>query len=307
LPGLPLVLLVGSMFVVGLFNAPFGAARRALFRDVFPDQDLYSRATAVVSSTFQVALLVGFGAGGVAVAALGTRGALLADAATFALSTIVVVAGVRARPRPTGDKRGWWPDLAAGARLVFGDRQLRVLMVLAWLATLYIVPDALATPYAASQHAGSRGVGVLLCAIPVGTIAGNLIVGNRRVSEQTRRKTMIPLAAATGLPLLACITEPGLVVCWLLWAASGCLSAYQVPAASAFGTAIPNEHNGQAWGLLNGTQLIGQGLGLLAAGALAEYLSPLTVVALAGAAGTAVATALWMLARTATNRLRPAS
>ena len=46
--------------------------------------------------------------------------------------------------------------VSSGVRLVFGDPRLRTLMLLAWLAAFYTVPEGLAAPYA--QHIGVGAV-----------------------------------------------------------------------------------------------------------------------------------------------------
>ncbi len=40
-PGLPVPVLCGLLFAVGLAASPFGAARAALVRDIFPDDARY--------------------------------------------------------------------------------------------------------------------------------------------------------------------------------------------------------------------------------------------------------------------------
>src|SRR5215207_8464263 len=76
LPGLSLVALGALLFLVVTLAAPFTAARAALVRDLFPDDDRYAAAVSLSAVTIQLAQVVGFAAGGVLVAALGARQAL---------------------------------------------------------------------------------------------------------------------------------------------------------------------------------------------------------------------------------------
>ena len=118
LPGLPLWVLCGLLFVVVLLESPFLSARAALLVEVLPD-DRYVLASALGSITMQVVQIAGFPLGGLLVAVLGPRSALLADAATFLLGAVLVRFGVRFRPAPvTGSPGGRGapgdPDQPAG-------------------------------------------------------------------------------------------------------------------------------------------------------------------------------------------------
>ena len=283
LPGLPLWSMLILLFVGGLFAPPFSSARAALIPHVFPDDARYVAASAISTTTAEAAQILGFALGGGAVALLGARSSLLLDAGTFLLSALVVAVGVRSRPaaKPKRTAGGPWTDLRAGAVLVFGDPRLRMLVFLAWLCGLYVAPEALAAPYADSQGAGPVAVGLLLAANPIGTTIGSLLVG-RFLTTSSRRRLMVPMAALTGVPLMACIGQPGVTVTLLLWVLSGFFSAYNLAASAEFALAVPDASRGQAFGLVMSGMMVGQGVGLLLAGLVAEYLSPLSVVALAG-------------------------
>lgn len=294
LPGLPLWVMLVLLFGGGLCAPPFFSARAALIPQVFPDEDRYIAAAAIGSTTLEAAQIMGFALGGAVVALLGPRPSLLLDAGTFLASGLLVAVGVRSRAAARSGSTsagGWLADLRTGAVLVFGDRRLRALVGLAWLCGFYIAPEALAVPYAHSQRAGPLAVGLLLAANPVGTTVGALLVG-RFFSGAVRRRLMVPMAALTGLPLIACALQTGLVATWLLWAASGLFSAYNLAANAEFAMAVPDARRGQAFGLVISGMMVGQGIGLLLAGLVAEYLSPLSVVALAGAATVVAAVSL---------------
>lgn len=286
LPGLPLWLMLGLVFTAGLFAPPFSsAARAALVPHVFPDEDRYVAASAIGNTTLEAAQIVGFAFAGGLVALLGPRPSLILDGLTFLASAALLAVGVShrgaARSGEAGGRGRWLADLQAGATLIFGDRRLRRLVYLAWLCTFFIAPEGLAVPYAHSQGAGPVAVGLLLAANPVGATVGALGLA-RFVSSPTRMRWMIPMAALTGVPLMACALEPGLVLTWLLWAASGVFTAYNLPANAAFALAVPDARRGQAFGLVMSGMMVGQALGLLAAGFLADYVAPLSVVALFG-------------------------
>src|SRR5579875_845009 len=96
-PGVPLAALVVLLFVVTTFTAPFTAARSAVYPDILSG-DRYVLGTAVTLTTSQIAQVMGFAVGGAVVGFLGARACLLADAATFAVSALLVRFGGLAAP-----------------------------------------------------------------------------------------------------------------------------------------------------------------------------------------------------------------
>jgi len=292
LPGMPLLAMVGLLFAVTLLNAPFQSARSAMYLDILSG-DRYVMAVAVQSITRQLGIVAGFVAGGVIVAQSGATAALVADAATFAVSAALVWAGVRARPAAAqaGNRRSRSTEIAAGVRLVFGDRQLRSLMLLAWLAALYTVPEPLAVPYADQLGHSTVAAGLVFAAGPFGTALGSAAF-SRLVPPPRRLRWMGPLAVWTCLSLLLCAFHPGLVVSLLIFAVSGVFAAYQVAANAAFVAAAPSHQRGQAFGLANAGLQVSQGLFYVIAGAVAGLAAPATVIAVSGVIGAVVAAML---------------
>jgi MFS family permease len=290
IPGAPIWVLCVLLVSVQLLAAPFQAARAALLPEILTG-DTYVLASSVSNVTAQVAQLAGFVAGGTLVAAFGAGQALAADAATFALSALLIRLGVRHRSSPGAtdgsDRIGWWSSLSAGARLVWGDRRLRYLIALACVAGFYITVEGLAAPYAAVVGGGPLAVGLLLAANPAGQTIGMLILP--RLPPARRLALMGPLAVGSCLPLIACVVQPGLWVTVVLWGVSGLCSSYQLAANASFVLNVPDTQRGQAFGLARTALIVSQGLGVLAAGAAADRWRPASVVAVAGALGTVVA------------------
>jgi MFS family permease len=297
-PGVALWIMVALLFVVTLLDSPFKSARSAMMPDILTGER-YVLGTAVTQTTLQVGMVSGFALGGIVVAGLGVRAALLADAATFAASAVLVRFWVRQRPaaaRPAAAGRSQFAEMAAGVRLVFGDRTLRTLMLLGWLVAFYVVPMGLAAPYAASFHASLPipiSTGLVFAAGPFGTALGAVVLG-RMVSHASRQRLMGPLAiAACGL-LLLCWLQPALIAALLIIAGSGACASYQLAANAAFVAAVPPERRGQAFGLANGGMQVSQGLWIIVAGAVASAnaISPATAIAISGGLGALLAAAL---------------
>jgi MFS family permease len=296
-PGMPLWVLVGLLFFAELLSPLFSAARSATMPNVLPG-DRYVVASAVTNITQQAGQVLGFALGGAMVALLGTRPALLVDAATFLVSAIILRLWVRYRavsaaPDGRHSLRG---SLRDGIRLVFGNPYLRSLALFAWLCTFYVVPEGLAAPYATARGGGPGWVGILLAAGAFGAASGAFVLG-RFVQPDTRIRLMGPLAIAACSILLLCALRPGLVMSAVIFAASGFAGAYQVIANAAFVVAVPDHARAQAYGLVGAGLAVGQGLGIVLAGAIAQVIDPTYVVAFAGVLGTVLAASL-----TATSR-----
>jgi MFS family permease len=288
-PGTPLTVLAGLLFIVILVESPFLAARASLLFDVLPD-DRYVLASAVNQLTMQGSQVLGFAAGGALVLALDSSGALLLDAGSFLLAAALVRFGVRVRAAAgSGEELGGsWQRMRVGARVVFGDPRLRGLVLLAWLAVFWVVPEALAAPYADGKP---TAVGLLLAAQPIGSVIGGLWL-SRLVRPTTRLELMGPLAVLTSIPLLCFAATPPLPVAVGLLIVSGIGTAYNLPANAAFMQALPAERRGQAFGLVSAGLVAGQGISIAVAGACAEVTSPGLVICVAGALGVAGALSL---------------
>lgn len=288
-PWLPLPVLCVILFAVVLLEPPFRSARAALLVDVLPD-DRYTLASAVNLLTHQGTQVLGFAAGGALITVLGPRPALLLDAVTFIVAALLIRWASPHRPAAASanaageDTTGWGGRMSTGARIVFGDPALRRLVLLAWLASFWIVPEGLAAPYAHTLGGAAVTVGLLMAAQPAGTALGTLLL-TRFVAPARRLELLVPLAALSGAPLLLCALQPPLPIVLAALTAAGLGSSYQTVANATFMQTVPTAVRAQAFGLVGTGLTVGQGLGLLVGGAAAELLSPPLVIAAAGALG----------------------
>ncbi len=292
--------MVALLFVVTLLDSPFKSARSAMLPDVLPGEK-YVLGIAVTQTTIQIGMASGFALGGLVVAVTGVRTALLADAATFAISAGLARFWVHQRPAAAGRAAGGpsqLAEIAAGVRLVFVDRRLRTLMLLGWLVAFYIVPTGLAAPYAADTRSSlplAVSTGLIFAACPFGTAVGAIIFG-RMVPPRARQRWMGPLAVAACGILLLCWLHPGLIASLVIIASSGSCASYQLAANAAFVAAVPAERRGQAFGLANGGMQVSQGLWIILAGAVvtSDAITPTTAIAISGGLGAVLAAALAM-------------
>jgi MFS family permease len=308
---LPLLVVVLLLLALQAFGSPFNAARAATLPAVLPG-DHYVLGKAANDMVVQFSQVLGFGAGGVVVVAVGTSGGLLLDSATFLLSAALIAFGVRRRPVPARDTneppKSYFKDMAAGFSLVVRTPKLRTLVVLATIAGFYVTVEGLAVPYAHEIGGGAQAAGLLLAASPAGAVAGMWLI---TLWPPDRRMGLLgPLAVLACAPLIVCFLAPGLLPTVALWAVSGLASAYHLPTSAAFVQAVPDAQRGQAFGVASTALRSSQGLGILLAGLIADQSSPSFALGVMGAAGTVAALAAgaaWTRARrsgTGTSEMR---
>jgi MFS family permease len=289
-PGMPLALVCVLLVLVQLLASPFNAARGAVLPAIL-DGDLFVAGQAVVNITYQIGQLGGYVAGGVLVTFTGSQVALAIDAATFVASAVLVRFGLTDRPVPVdahSTSRTTLASLRSGATLVWRNRALRALVLLACVAGFYITAEGLSVPYARELGGGAITAGLLFAANPAGAVIGMTVL-TRLVTPDRRLRLLGPLAVASCAVLVLCAFRPNLAATLVVWGVSGAATSFQTVAAAAFVRAVPDSGRGQAFGLASTSLRVSQGLGVVVAGALAQAWTPSTVVAVAGAAGACVA------------------
>ena len=294
LPRMPLDALIVLLYAVTAIQPPFDAARAAILRDVVQGER-YALAAATLQSTFRLMIVIGAVAGGVIVAFTGARSALGIDVATFVVSAVVLRLGVKKRPAAAAAEAEAKPSpvrqLGAGVRVVFGDRALRTLLMLGWLAACYEIPEGLAAPYAGKLGGGPVAAGLIIAASQVGAAVATPLF-TKRIGPLTRLRWMGPMAVYACAVLLVVALRPGLVASMAIFALSNTFAMYQIAANTAFVERVPNERRAQAFGLANAGLVVGQGLAFMAAGAAAEVVPPSTVIAFGGGLGALMACGL---------------
>lgn len=298
IPGLPLPLLTLLVVAVVGLAAPFEAARAAVVPDLLQGE-AYVTGSAVQNVALQAGMLGGFAAGGLLVAAWGPQAALVLDAATFAVSALVVLLVLArvpaARERPFAEDlpdEPYLTQLRAGARLIWSEPWLRWLALLACTVTGgVVVSEGLVAPYAATLGEGARAVGALTAATALGSVVGGVLLA-RLARPRQRLELMVPLAAASGLPLLGCVTAPGLAISCVLWGLAGAGLSFNIAANAAFVQALASFERGRAFGLVAAGLQASQGVGVLLGAGLAVVVRPGVAVAAGGLLATGCALAL---------------
>ncbi|MCU0266837.1 MAG: MFS transporter [Actinomycetia bacterium] len=294
----PLWAIFGLLFLNELLVAPFGAARASLYPEVLPDPSTYVAAQGLSRTIHLATQVLGAIVGAAVVGLIGVPMALALDALTFLVSFAIIRA--RVQPRPVADVPGTSlrrlvGDLGDGARELLGDPVRRALALLGWGSALFLVaPEAVALAY----RPGLPEVvgGALLAAVPAGSAVGAFLLPRVPLREQVR--LLLPLAAASCLPLFATSVDPPPAVAAALWFLAGLLQAYVLTVIAVITVVTSRARRGRVLGVASSGFSAATALSFALVGWLATLPSvgPARAVSLAGAAGlvmVAVLRALW--------------
>ncbi|BBB00241.1 putative major facilitator superfamily permease [Actinacidiphila reveromycinica] len=286
IPGMPIAALLVLRMGVSIISPLFTGTRGASLSEILTG-DLFVLGRSLISMVSQSSQIVGFGVAGAVVAWLTPRQTLYVTVCTFLCSALLLRFGTL--PRPARGGRGsalMRESLAASGRLLSHPR-IRALLLMWWVPPMFFgVAEGVAVPFAADAGAGSVGYGVFLAAMPAGTVIGQTMAGSL-LGPDARDRITLPLAAASLLPLAAFAVHPPLPVAVGLLSVTGLCGAYALGMDRWFVQAVPMEMRGRAMTLLGTGLMTLQGVGMTAAGAVAEAVPPYAVVCGGGLLGTA--------------------
>jgi hypothetical protein len=297
LPGMPVPALLALLFAVGTLSSLAGGARTALVRSTVA-APAYVPARSLMKIASQTAQVVGTGVGGALLVVVGTSGAILLNAASFAVSFALVRLVVAERPTvAVAPPMGLVRDSLGGAREILGQRELGRLLLLGWLVPMFsVAPEALAAPYVSAHHGSRALVGWWLAALPVGTILGDL-AGVRFMRPSLQRRLVMPAAAAGFVPYLAFLLDPSVGLAIALLVVSGAFGMYSLGLDGRVRDAAPERLFARTMTLNTAGLMTLQGLGFALAGALAEGIGSGGAIALAGGCGLVAVAVLSALPR----------
>jgi MFS family permease len=315
IPGLPIWAMLVVLFLVMLGNPPAQAARSAL-QPLLLTREQLPVAMAVVATTVQAAMVIGYLAGATLAAAVHPQVAISIDAVTFLLSAVLIITGVRSRPAAVSEaqRSHLLHETAAGFRLVFGNRVLRSIALLVFsLGAFAIVPEGLAAAWAAvgATNEVARGIdqGMIMAAGPVGFVIGGLAVG-RLVAPAVRHRLIRPFAIMAPLVLVPALAGPPAEIVALLTLLSGVAQGGLMPTLNTqFVLALPHGFRARAFGVMQQGVQLSQGGAVLLTGLLAERSSVPLVVGLWSVGGVVLMLALairWPSARVVDEEIEQA-
>ena len=300
IPGMPLWAMIVLLVVVLAISSPYLAAQEASLPHVLPPKR-YDDGVALFGTSVDIAQMAGLAAAGFLVAHTNPGIALAINAATFALTAILVQVSVKHRPAadPLGRKKK--DDEPRGAlTLMISEPRLRTLLGVRLLAGLAMVPEGLAVPLAASLDA-VWAVGLILAIEPAANVLGVALLF-RLVRDPAKRERLIgPLAILSLAPLIMFAFNPNLTWTIVLLVIAGIGGAYHTPARSAWMRLLPDQYRGRAYGIGRAALRSSQGGGMALAGVVAHSIGSITAT-IAGAGGIGLllathATFAWRRAR----------
>lgn len=304
------VWLVYAVMAASSCLAPFFAsAEQALLPSLVPGGDLIT-ANSLNGQVRDVARLIGAALGGVVAAVGGIALLAVVDMLTFALAAALLML-IRRRSAPTpGQVRAHvlreWID---GVRVALASRTLKV--ILAFSAILGLGEAAMSTlmaPFVADVlHGDARAYGLILSAQAIGGIAGGALTtwyGHRF----DPRALLGWGTVAFGVIDLAMFLYP--LVHRVLWPAPVLMVIVGLPSAlliagllTLFQTATDDAHRGRVFGAIVAVDAASMLAGTIAAGALAERIGIVPVIAAQGV-GPILAGLLVLVALPRADRVR---
>ncbi|MDJ0341493.1 MFS transporter [Streptomyces sp. H10-C2] len=300
LPLTPLALLFVLRAVLAMITPLFQGTRAASLADIL-EGDVYVLGRSLLRIISQSAQIIGFGIGGLVLVVLSPRAALTVGVGTFLCSAALLRLGTTNRPARITGTGSMMRQSLRGARQLLSHPRIRALLLWWWVPPMFFaVAEGLATPFAAAAGAGSAGVGLMLAAMPAGTVASELAAGTL-LSPAARTWIAMPLAGVALVPMALFACHPSLPVAIVIMLVVGLCSAYALGMDKWFVEAVPEEMRGQAMSLLGAGMMTLQGLGMAVGGAIAEVVPPYAVISGAGILGT-VSTLLVLRSVAATGR-----
>jgi predicted MFS family arabinose efflux permease len=292
IPGIPVAGLLVLLFAVGLIAPVFQSTRAAVLPEVLAPGPPYVLGRSLMRLVAQAAQIAGYGAGGLLLAFLPPRGALAADAVSFAASALLLRLGLAFRPASAGGVgrvaragRAMAGDSLAGLRAVLAHPATRRILVFGWLLPVCeVAPEALAAPYAAFIGQPSRVAGYLLMGIPAGTVAADVLAA-RLLSTRWQRRIIVPAALLSFAALAGFAAGPGLAVALALLVVTGLGSAWMVGMDGLLVTTAPPALRNRALALNSAGLMFTQGAGFALWGLAGQYAPLPAVIAAAGVIG----------------------
>lgn len=213
----PVAVLAPLVFLVGAGEAFFRPAYGALMPQVLPAQDL-AAGNGLSGSTFHFAAIVGPGLAGILVAALGPRGALVVDAATFAVSLLTLLR-VREPEHLPAPRRRMHQEIAEGLAAVRARPWVVAVLLMAMAQLLLAVPAMAILLPAVVRETGAEtaSYGYVLAVGALGGLLGSLLAG-QRTPRRPGLVGMLSLLLFTAQPLALLLTAPtwALALAWFI-------------------------------------------------------------------------------------------
>jgi MFS family permease len=296
-----LLVLVAASAVLDTFFAPAG-------RSVVPalvHEDHLVQANAWMGTSLNLQVSLGTLVGGALVAAIGVRGALAFDAASFVLSAALLIGLPTVRRSTSETPAGFLAVGKEGLAYVWRTRVVRTFTIVLFLGVAFAAVDNVALVFLVRETLGRGPVafGLVSAAFGVGMIAASLGLSIRRTSIAL---TTLLVAAwlASGAGTIATGLAPLIAIVAVSQAVSGFGNGLEnVAADTLIQRAVPPHMLGRVFGLVSTAAFGGSTLAYAAGGPLLDLTSPRAVFMIAGAGILVVTAFLWTSLRREAGRV----
>ncbi|MET9480129.1 MFS transporter [Streptomyces sp. NPDC006638] len=283
-PGLPLWAVFTVLLVEGLVTSVGGGVRYGLLSEILP-KDGYLLGRSVLNMSVGTMQIAGYATGGVLLAVLSPRGTLLTAAALGVASAVLAAAGLSSRPPRTAGRPSVAETWRTNSRLWSSPARRTVFLAL-WVPNGLIVGcESLFVPY------DPGNAGLLFACAAFGMLIGDTLAG-RFLSPRRRGRLGAPLRLLLAVPYLVFVCHPAAPFA----AAAATLASIGFASSLLLQESLialtPDDIQGQALGLDTSGRLTMQGVAAALAGAVAQYTSPATAIAVMALASVAVTLAL---------------
>jgi MFS family permease len=292
-------------FLDGVLALTARALTRAATVSVTAAAGLLREGNAVSNAAFSICFMFGPGLGGALVAVGNSSGALLANAAIFAVCGLVL-ATARGLPEPVPEReeaKGRVRAALAYAREVPEISRLLLLQAVGVLFFTISIPVEVVFAQH-SLHAGAAGYGGMVSAWGAGAVAGAAVYARWR--GRPNRELIVGGAASLGIGFAVMAAAPTLAVAIVGAALGGVGNGVEsVAARTALQEEASDEWMAMMMSLYEALFQSVPGAGMLIGGGLTALGSPRTALAVASAGSLAVTAAAWFALTGLGLRLAP--
>ncbi|MDV3221302.1 MFS transporter [Intrasporangium sp.] len=266
IPGLPWGWRFALLAIPWLAMAAAGGSMIALMSDILP-RDAFVLGRSTMNVAVGAMQIVGYGLGGLLLMRFTTTELFLAAAAAGLVALVLVRLGLRDHP----------PRVRVAAvversrhvnRALLTSPVIRPILLNLWVPNGLIVGcEALFVPFS-----GNRA-GYLFAASAAGMLMGDVVVG-RFVPISVRDRLITPLRLLLGVPYLAFVLVPSLPYAAGLAFVAGAGFAASLPLQERLVERTEESARGQVFGVSSTGLLVGQAVGALLGGLVAQLLGP---------------------------------
>ncbi|MER3436871.1 MAG: MFS transporter [Chloroflexota bacterium] len=274
------------VFLGAILDTPGNTAREALLPELVQRAGTSrERANGIMQTIQSSSSLVGPVLAGLLITHLGASNVLWVDAATFAVSALLIGLMVPRLPRPAQQHGRYHDEVLDGLRFLRQDRLVLTIIVLAAVLNFVGPPTfTVVMPVFARQEFGSaQALGFILAGFGAGSLLGGAAFGMVG-ARLPRRMTTIVLLGLSSVAIAGMAWLPPVAVATLLTGAFGfAVGSVNPMIYTLLQERAPAEFRGRIFGTVLGIALLAAPAGMLVAGASVQALGVRTVfIAVAG-------------------------